>query len=53
MGLPVPEDERVVQELLGLVNYVAKLIPNLSEMTAWFRELLVNNVVVSVVRLIS
>ena len=31
--LPVAEDEKGVQSLLGLVNYVGKFIPNLSEMT--------------------
>ena len=44
MGLPVPEDKKIVQRLLGLVNYVNKFIPNLSEMTAPLRELLVTNV---------
>ena len=44
MGLPLPEDKKGVQRLLGLVNYVGKLIPNLSEMTAPLRQLLVKNI---------
>ena len=44
MGLPVPEDKKGVQWLLGLVNYVGKFTPNVSEMTAPLRELFVKNV---------
>ena len=44
MGLPLPEDKKGVQRLLGLVNYVGKLILNLSEMTAPLRQLLVKNI---------
>ena len=40
VGLPAPEDKKGVQRLLGLVNYVGKLISNLSETTAPLRELL-------------
>ena len=42
IGLPVPEDKKSVQRLLGLVNYVGKFIPNLS--SSPLRELLVKNV---------
>ena len=43
-GLPVPEDKKAVQQLLGLVDYVGRFISNLSEMTAPLIELLVKNV---------
>ena len=41
--MPKPEDKKDVQRLLGLINYVRKFIPNLSEFTAPLRELLVKN----------
>ena len=44
IGLPVPEDKKGIQRLLGLVNYVGKFIPNLSEITAPLRNLMVKNV---------
>ena len=44
IGLPVPEDKKGIQQLLGLVNYVGKFIPNLSEITAPLRNLMVKNV---------
>ena len=38
--MPKPEDdEQCVQRLLGMVNYVAKFAPNISETTAPLREL--------------
>ena len=37
------EDRKVVQRLLGLINYVKKFIPNLSKLTTPCRELLVKN----------
>ena len=43
VGLPAPEDKKGVQRLLGLVNYVAKFIPNLSEKTVPLKELLAKN----------
>ena len=44
MELPVPDNRKGVQQLLGLLNYVGKFIPNLSEMIALLKELLVKNV---------
>ena len=43
LEMPKPEDKKDVQRLLGLINYVGKFIPNLSELTAPLRELLVKN----------
>ena len=43
LGMPKPEDKKDVQRLLELINYVRKLIPNLSELRAPLRELLVKN----------
>ena len=41
--MPKPEDKEDVQRLLWLINYARKFIPNLSELTAPLRELLVKN----------
>ena len=38
-----PEDKKDVPKVLGLINYVRKLIPNLSELTAPLRDFLVKN----------
>ena len=43
LEMPKPEDKKDAQRLLGLINYVGKFIPNLSELTAPLRELLVKN----------
>ena len=43
LEMPKPEDEKDVQRLLGLIHYVGKFIPNLSELTATSRELLVKD----------
>ena len=37
LKMPKPEDKKDVQRLLGLINYVGKFIPNLSELTATMR----------------
>ena len=37
--MPKPEDKQDEQRLLGMVNYVAKFAPNISEVTAPLREL--------------
>ena len=42
--MPAPEDKHGVQRLLGMVNYVAKFAPNVSEKTAPLRELLKKDV---------
>ena len=43
--MPKPEDdEQGVHRLLGMVNYVAKFAPNISEVTAPLRELLKKDV---------
>ena len=42
--MPKPEDKQGVQRLLGMVNYVAKFAPNISEVTAPLRELLKKDV---------
>ena len=38
--MPMPEDKNGVRSLLGLMNYVGKIIPNLAEITKPLRELL-------------
>ena len=42
--MPKPEDEQGMQRLLGMVNYVAKFAPNISDVTAPLRELLKKDV---------
>ena len=37
LEMPKPEDKKDVQRVLGLINYVGKFIPNLSELTAPLR----------------
>ena len=44
VDMPEPEDKKGVQRLLGMVNYVAKFVPNVSEKTAPLRELLKKDV---------
>lgn len=43
-SMPAPEDKHGIQRLLGMVNYVAKFAPNVSEVTAPLRELLKKDV---------
>ena len=43
LEMPKSEDKKVVQRLLGLINYVRKFIPNLSKLATPWRELLVKN----------
>ena len=38
--MPVQEDKKGVQRLLGMVDYFAKFVPNMSEKTVSLRELL-------------
>ena len=38
--MPMPEDKKAVQRLLGIINYVGKFIPNLAEITKSLRKLL-------------
>ena len=38
--MPTPTDKIGVQRLLGMVNFVSKLIPNLSDLTTPLRTLL-------------
>ena len=38
--MPIPEDKKAVQRLLGMINYVGKFIPNLAKITKPLRELL-------------
>jgi hypothetical protein len=42
--LPTPEDKQVVQRLLGVVGYLQKCAPNLSDAAAPLRELVKKNV---------
>ena len=42
--MPKPDDKQGVQRLLGMVNYVAKFAPNISEVTVPLRELLKKDV---------
>ncbi|CAB4009767.1 Hypothetical predicted protein, partial [Paramuricea clavata] len=44
VNMPEPHDKKGVQRLLGMVNYVGKFVPNLSEITSPLRELLKNDV---------
>ena len=44
LEMPAPEDKHGVQRLLGMVNYVAKFAPSVSEVTAPLRELLKKDV---------
>ena len=41
--MPKPEYKEGVQRLLGLINFAKKFIPNLSELTAPLRQLLLKN----------
>ena len=38
--MPTPQNEHDVKRLLGMLNYLQKFAPNLSEVTAPMRELL-------------
>ena len=40
--MPDPTDKAGVQRFLGMIQYLAKFIPNLSEVTAPLRELVEN-----------
>ncbi|XP_056109383.1 uncharacterized protein K02A2.6-like [Rhinichthys klamathensis goyatoka] len=42
--LPTPEDKQDLQRFLGMLQYLAKFIPNLSEVSAPLRQLLENDV---------
>ena len=42
--MPMLTEKKGIQRLLGMVNYVAKYLPNVSEVTAPLRELLKKNV---------
>ena len=44
VNMPEPHDKKGVQSLLGMVNYVGKFVPNLSEITSPQRVLLKNDV---------
>lgn len=44
VDMPEPEDKKGVQRLLGMVNYVAKFVANVSEKTAPLRELVKEDV---------
>ena len=44
LNMPPPSDKSGVQRLLGMVNYLAKFIPGMSEITAPLREILKKNV---------
>jgi hypothetical protein len=41
--MPIPEDKKAIQRFLGMTNYIAKFLPNLSEVTAPLRQLLKKN----------
>ncbi|XP_021340552.1 uncharacterized protein K02A2.6-like [Mizuhopecten yessoensis] len=40
VSMPTPDDMPALQRLLGMVNYLSKYIPNMSEITSPLRELL-------------
>ena len=39
VNMPQPEDKKGIQRLLGMVNYVGKFVPNLSEITSPLRPI--------------
>ena len=39
-NMPTPSCKQGLQRLLGMINYLAKYIPNMSELTAPLRSLL-------------
>lgn len=43
VDMPAPTDRQGVMRLLGMVTYLAKFLPNFSEVTAPLRELLAND----------
>ena len=43
-SMPTPEGKHGIQRLLGMVNYMAKFLPNISEVTSPLRELLKKDV---------
>lgn len=43
VGMPSPTDKQAVQRLLGMVNYVQKFAPHLSEVTKPLRDLIKND----------
>ncbi len=45
MKMPTPENKEAVQRFLGMLNYLSKYIPNMSDKTASLRELLKKDVV--------
>ena len=47
MEMPQPTNKKDIQRLLGLVNYVAKFLPNVSEITSPLREILKKDVIFS------
>ena len=42
--MPQPKDKAGVKRLLGMLNYVSKLIPNMSDLTATPRQLILQDV---------
>ena len=44
LNMPAPQDKPGVQRLLGMVNYLAKFIPGMSEILAPLRDLLKKNI---------
>ena len=43
-NMPTPSSKQELQRLLGMINYLAKYIPNMSELTAPLRSLLKSDV---------
>ena len=43
-NMPTPSCKQDLQRLLGMINYLAKYIPNMSELTASLRSLLKSDV---------
>lgn len=43
--MPVPEDKKGIERLLGTINFLSPFIPNMSELTAPLRELLKKDIV--------
>lgn len=42
--LKIPSSKKELQQILGVIYYLRQFIPNLSELSSPFRELMKNNV---------
>jgi hypothetical protein len=47
VNMPTPKNKKELEVLLGMITYISKFIPNLSELTASLRSLLTKNAIFS------